>query len=645
MKKVIAIVIVSLFLSSCSATESNLNHATGTAVTNSQGNPDIAKYKTFTVGNLYGPGTPQYLRDTPILHSLAFRFQQEGLKYAKSIDKADIVVTMMLIDAVGQDYIPPSTYTSVSYDPGVTTTNTNGMASGFGNFVNLQATSTSTSTASATATTTTTGGYFVPNYGIGMVINIYDVKTKALIWSGAGARRSNIQNIYPAVNDVILQIIDKHLITPSYINGQREAIRMAYKTQKQDEYLKPVKPFGFINNRNELNKVSIFTSLMLARGPAGSMLLLNMTIKNDAEKEIHFDPAGFKALLDNEELDVISKSDFAATMFNLNSNKPKEINGSGLIGFTVASIFNGVSNANYKKQTEQRDKNVRLVYDQYLDMHAIKPGENYNAFATVAGFAFIPDHAKVKLLVPLSGKNVEADYIYEPNWLTPDQFNKMIVKRQSLNGALPPSPSQLLELQKTQGETPAGKLSTVIAATQVNTGSVSNGTADDQAAAALGKLDAAWGKENQGLQNAIGTKTYSSISKEKAMNAMLLAFQRLDLIIDSSDSKTGFIRASSNAPKPLTYDEFEGIKKIEDGRAKSYVPGFEWNLAGFKSEFSAVFIEMNGGVQISLRGTLHFVGDATKFIPLTEFPPEGIKVAFPKIWNEFEKISLAKVKV
>lgn len=420
------VVAVSLLLANtgCASTGSNLNRPSGAAISNSVGNPDIAKYKTFTVGNLDSPGTPQYLRDAPILQSIAFRFQQEGFKYVNNIDRADFMVTVSLIDAVGQDYVPPRTYTSVSYDPGTTTTQTTGMATGFGNFVNLQGTSTSTSTASATASTVTTGGYFVPNYGIAMAINIYDVKTKQLIWSGAGARRSNIENIYPAVNDIILQLIDERLITPSYISGQRANIRMAYTRKKQNEYLRPEQPWGLVNYKNGLNKVSTFSSLLLARGPAGEMLMLTITLKNDADTGLNFDPIGLKVFLVDEALAVLSKSDISAAAFDLNRNKPTRMHGYDLGSALAASIINGIANARFKQRTAERDRNVRMVYEKYLDKHTIKAGDSYTAFAYIAGFAFIPDNAKVRLLIPVNDETAEADYVYEPNWMTPEQLKK-----------------------------------------------------------------------------------------------------------------------------------------------------------------------------------------------------------------------------
>ena len=158
-------------------------------------------------------------------------------------------------------------------------------------------------------------------------------------------------------------------------------------------------------------------------------------------------------------------------------------------------------------------------------------------------------------------------------------------------------------------------------------------------------LDADWGRENQGLQDKLGVKTYENISKEKAMNALMVAFQRLDLIVENSDFKTGFMMATANSPKPLTYDEYEIVKKAENDKAVGYEPRFSWDFfRDFKSQFNAVFLETGNGVQISIRANLNFVGDRTSVIPITEFPSEGLKISLPKIWNEFEKVAFIQEK-
>lgn len=157
-------------------------------------------------------------------------------------------------------------------------------------------------------------------------------------------------------------------------------------------------------------------------------------------------------------------------------------------------------------------------------------------------------------------------------------------------------------------------------------------------------LDNEWGNDNREIQNKLGVKIYNNISKEKAMSAMLVAFQRLDLIVENTDFETGFISAMANAPKPLTLDEFKQVKNIEDGRARSHVLFFSWNLRDFKSKFNVVFLPTQDDIQISLRGNLHFVGDRVSLIPVTEFPPEGTRIAFVKIWNEFEKVAFIQEK-
>ena len=160
----------------------------------------------------------------------------------------------------------------------------------------------------------------------------------------------------------------------------------------------------------------------------------------------------------------------------------------------------------------------------------------------------------------------------------------------------------------------------------------------------LQNLDNEWGKDNREIQNKLGVKIYNNISKEKAMSAMLVAFQRLDLIVENTDFQTGFISAMANAPKPLTRDEFKQVKNIEDGRARSHALLFSWNLRDFKSKLSVVFLQTQNDIQISLRANLHFVGDRYSFVPVTEFPPEATRIAFVKIWNEFEKVAFIQEK-
>lgn len=150
-------------------------------------------------------------------------------------------------------------------------------------------------------------------------------------------------------------------------------------------------------------------------------------------------------------------------------------------------------------------------------------------------------------------------------------------------------------------------------------------------------LDAVWEKENRELFNKIGVREYTNLTKEQAVNAMVIAFQRLDIVIDSSDYRAGIMAGSATAPKPLTYEEFETVKTVEDSRARQYVPLLVWRLTGFDSKFNAVFLDIPNGVQVSLRAKLNYRG-ANDIIPISNFPPKASEIAIRKIWNEFEKV-------
>ena len=104
---------------------------------------------------------------------------------------------------------------------------------------------------------------------------------------------------------------------------------------------------------------------------------------------------------------------------------------------------------------------------------------------------------------------------------------------------------------------------------------------------------------------------------------MVIAFQRLDIVIDSSDYRAGIMAGSATAPKPLTYEEFETVKTVEDSRARQYVPLLVWRLTGFDSKFNAVFLDIPNGVQISLRAKLNYRG-ANDIIPISRISKNEI---------------------
>jgi len=161
--------------------------------------------------------------------------------------------------------------------------------------------------------------------------------------------------------------------------------------------------------------------------------------------------------------------------------------------------------------------------------------------------------------------------------------------------------------------------------------------------AQLTEINNIWGKENRQIERKLGVKHYS-ISKAKAMNAMSFAYQRLGFIVSNMDYKTGFMYATAKAPRPLSPKEARIMIDTEDERVKNHVSFFIWDFTDFDSDFNTMFLETENGIQISISGKLRFTGDRNTLVPVSEFPPKGLEIAYRKIWEEFEKTAFIQNK-
>lgn len=158
-------------------------------------------------------------------------------------------------------------------------------------------------------------------------------------------------------------------------------------------------------------------------------------------------------------------------------------------------------------------------------------------------------------------------------------------------------------------------------------------------------LDAMWDRDNQEIYRKLGTQDFQGVTKEQAMNAMAITYQKLDLIIHTSDFKTGTMTASAKAPKPLNYEEYKVVEEVEAPRSRTVAPLIGWNnLAYFESVFNTVVLETKGGVQVSIRGNLKFTGSTLQIVPVTQFPPKGLEIGLRKIWDEYNKNVFVQAK-
>lgn len=160
----------------------------------------------------------------------------------------------------------------------------------------------------------------------------------------------------------------------------------------------------------------------------------------------------------------------------------------------------------------------------------------------------------------------------------------------------------------------------------------------------MDKLGATYADENAKLTTAVGTRYYK-ISKEKAQSAMLLALTNLDVSVENQDLKSGFINGKSTLPKPLSQAEFDRAWAIEGPRAKE-ITGYDIFWPGTIDLISNILInERSGDVQVNIRFRMKHTIVKEDWVILTQIPPEVARVAYRKLWDEFEKVAFVQEKV
>jgi hypothetical protein len=166
----------------------------------------------------------------------------------------------------------------------------------------------------------------------------------------------------------------------------------------------------------------------------------------------------------------------------------------------------------------------------------------------------------------------------------------------------------------------------------------------DQIQGKMNLLDSNWRIENEKLIQALGTKYYK-LPKEQAHSAMLLAFTNLEMSIENQDLKTGYINAVGRMPRPLTHVEFNKAWEIDKPKAYE-ITGLNIQMSGNSNVIlTALIIERADDVQINLRFRTKYIGNTYGLIISDQAPPAAVKVGYPKIWDEFEKVAFIQGRV
>lgn len=380
---------------------------TSSTITQSSGNPDLIKYKTFTIKPIYPINSLEYFREFRILHNLIVRLEQEGYRFVESNENPDLVVSVDFKDQILQRYVPPSTHVTVTEEPGITTINTVGTISSMGNMATINANSVGQSTGTTTVTTKTTGGGYVPFYAIDLTLNVYDGKTNQLLWAGEGASQANAYSIFPQIDRIILDVIDSHLMSPAYISGERQKYRnkglekliagpAIYSDDSENEYLKPLTSpdkIGFyqVNYKFEVAGIGILSTLSVER----QFMNMVLALKNNTKETFDFNPDSIKIIYKGKELQQYSKADITTVFFKGGQN-----------------------------DKSSRDKIVRLTQSNYLEKHNIAPGENYMGMLYLATPLGLKEGDKIIINFSLQNEPVSMDFVYEKSYMTYAQYKR-----------------------------------------------------------------------------------------------------------------------------------------------------------------------------------------------------------------------------
>lgn len=162
----------------------------------------------------------------------------------------------------------------------------------------------------------------------------------------------------------------------------------------------------------------------------------------------------------------------------------------------------------------------------------------------------------------------------------------------------------------------------------------------------IDELGAFWRAENKKILEQMGSRIYP-LDRMTAHRAMLVALTNLEMIVEDQDSQAGFIMARGNAPRPLNQQEWERVAQIEAPVIRSIVgKSVPFSPENKEIVVNAFILERKHDVEITLRFRKKQLGEAPYGLRLTDqAPPEAVRMALPKVWNEFEKVAFIQDSV
>ena len=160
------------------------------------------------------------------------------------------------------------------------------------------------------------------------------------------------------------------------------------------------------------------------------------------------------------------------------------------------------------------------------------------------------------------------------------------------------------------------------------------------------QMDHTWGIENNQSSSDLRHELIST-NKEDAVRLVEKTFDDLGMTVVNSSAQGGYVLSKSEAPIPLSEEEWESVREIENPKLAE---SFGWMIR-IESDPSAHFVIVKASITelnasdsvVQLEASMEMpVYVNMGLVPFKEIPPHALKIAADKIWTQLDKNLQAK---
>ncbi len=152
------------------------------------------------------------------------------------------------------------------------------------------------------------------------------------------------------------------------------------------------------------------------------------------------------------------------------------------------------------------------------------------------------------------------------------------------------------------------------------------------------RMDQTWGAENR-LAVSDSKHKLLSTNKEDAVRLVEKTFMDLGMTVVNSSVQSGYVLSKSEAPTPLSEEEWESVRAIENPKLAEYVG---WMIS-IERDPSAHFVIVKATIAEINNTDCEVILDASMempkyanmgLVPFKEIPPHALNIATNKIWTQ-----------